>query len=301
MSNWFALLIFPGFLYAFGMGWLLLWIERKTLARLQSRMGPPFYQPFFDFIKLMTKEPLPRPSRENGFYLFLPLLAIGATLGSLTLLPVLPNTLGWVGDLVLFIALIEIAPICLVLMGFLSRSIFGQVGAVREAVLSIAANLPFITALIALAYASGSLRLIDIALQAPPLARGLAVLAILVCLPLKLRLNPFSVANAEQEIYQGALTELDGWRLGLWELSHAVEWVALSGLTVSLAVPWRSGVAILDAALFALLSAALVFLLTFVAGATARLKVEQASRFYWRWGFGLALLALAVSFLPLGG
>lgn len=301
MSNWFALLIFPGFLYAFGMGWLLLWIERKTLARLQSRMGPPFYQPFFDFIKLMTKEPLPRPSRENGFYLFLPLLAIGATLGSLTLLPVLPNTLGWVGDLVLFIALIEIAPIGLVLMGFLSRSIFGQVGAVREAVLSIAANLPFITALIALAYASGSLRLIDIALQAPPLARGLAVLAILVCLPLKLRLNPFSVANAEQEIYQGALTELDGWRLGLWELSHAVEWVALSGLTVSLAVPWRSGVAILDAALFALLSAVLVFLLAFVAGATARLKVEQASRFYWRWGFGLALLALAVSFLPLGG
>lgn len=301
MSNWFALLIFPGFLYAFGMGWLLLWIERKTLARLQSRIGPPFYQPFFDFVKLMTKEPLLRPSRENSFYLFLPLLAIGATLGSLTLLPVLPNSLSLVGDLVLFIALVEIAPICLVLMGFLSRSIFGQVGAVREAVLSIAANLPFITALIALAYASGSLRLIEIALQAPLLARGLAVLAILVCLPLKLRLNPFSVANAEQEIYQGALTELDGWRLGLWELSHAFEWVALSGLVISLAVPWRSGVAILDAALFALLSVALVFLLAFVAGATARLKVGQASRFYWRWGFGLALLALAVSFLPLGG
>lgn len=301
MSSWFALLIFPGFLYAFLIGWLMLWVERKTLARLQSRIGPPFYQPFFDFVKLMTKEPLPRLSRENSFYLFLPLLAVGATLGSLTLLPVLPNSLSLVGDLVLFIALIEIAPIGLVLLGFLSRSIFGQVGAVREAVLIIASNLPFITALIALAYASGSLRLMDIAFQAPSVARGLAVLAILVCLPLKLRLNPFSVANAEQEIYQGALTELDGWRLGLWELSHAFEWVALSGLTVSLALPWRSGVAILDAALFALLSVALVFLLAFVAGATARLKLGQASRFYWRWGFGLALLALVVSFFPFGG
>ncbi|MCX8061322.1 MAG: NADH-quinone oxidoreductase subunit H [Anaerolineales bacterium] len=301
MSNWFALLVFPGFLYAFLMGWLMLWVERKTLARLQSRIGPPFYQPFFDFIKLMTKEPLPRPSRENSFYLFLPLLAIGATLGSLTLLPVLPNSLSLVGDLVLFIALIEIAPICLVLMGFLSRSIFGQVGAVREAVLTFASNLPFITALIALAYAGGSLRLMDIALHTPPIARGLAVLAILICLPLKLRLNPFSVANAEQEIYQGALTELDGWRLGLWELSHALEWVALSGLTVSLALPWRSDVAILDAALFTLLSLALVFLLALVAGATARLKVGQASRFYWRWGFGLALLALVASLFPFGG
>lgn len=301
MSSWFALLIFPGFLYAFVMGWLMLWVERKILARLQSRIGPPFYQPFFDFIKLMTKEPLPRTSRENSFYLFLPLLAIGASLGSLTLLPVLPNSLSLVGDLVLFIALIEMAPICLVLLGFLSRSIFGQVGAVREAVLTIASNVPFITALIALAYASGSLRVIDIALEAPPVARGLAVLAILVCLPLKLRLNPFSVANAEQEIYQGALTELDGWRLGLWELSHAVEWVALSGLTVSLSLPWRSSTPVLDATIFALLSLGQVFLLSFVAAATARLKVGQASRFYWRWGFGLALLALVVSFFPLGG
>ncbi len=301
MSSWFALLVFPGFLYALPMGWLMLWVERKTLARLQSRIGPPFYQPLFDFIKLMTKEPLPRPSQENRFYLFLPLLALGATLGALTLLPVLPHSFSLVGDLALFIALIEIAPICLVLLGFLSRSIFGQVGAVREAVLTIASNLPFIAALIALAYASGSLRLMDIALHAPPLARGLAVLAIFACLPIKLRLNPFSVANAEQEIYQGALTELDGWRLGLWELNHAVEWVALSGLTVSLALPWRSGLAVLDAAIFALLSLAVVFLLACLAGATARLKVGQASRFYWRWGFGFALLALAVSFFPFGG
>ncbi len=301
MTSWFALLVFPGFLYALPMGWLMLWVERKTIARLQSRIGPPFYQPFFDFVKLMTKEPLRRPRSEDSFYLFLPLLAFGATLGSLTLLPILATSPSLVGDIVLFVALIEVAPICLILLGFLSRSIFGQVGAVREAVLSIAANLPFITALIALAYASGSLRLMEIAQTAPPLARGLAVLALLFCLPLKLRLNPFSVANAEQEIYQGALTELDGWRLGLWELTHAVEWVALSGLTVALAMPWRSGVMLWDASLFALLSLVVTFVLALLAGATARLKLAQASRFYWRWGFGLALLTLFVSFLNVGG
>ncbi|PWH18368.1 MAG: hydroxyacid dehydrogenase [Anaerolineae bacterium] len=295
MPSWFALLIFPGFLYAVPMGWLMLWLERKILARLQSRIGPPFYQPFFDFIKLMTKEPLRRASGEDIFYLLLPLLALGATVGSLTLLPILPSSASAVGDLVLFVALVEVAPICLVLLGFLSRSIFGQVGAIREATLTIATNLPFITALIALAYASGSLRLMEIASNAPLATRAIALLALLFCLPIKLRLNPFSVANAEQEIYQGALTELDGWRLGLWELTHAVEWVALSGLIASLAVPWRSGQAILDAILFALLSLVLVVVLTVIAGATARLKLLQASRFYWRWGFGLALLALVVS------
>ncbi|RCK77085.1 MAG: Energy-conserving hydrogenase (ferredoxin), subunit B [Anaerolineae bacterium] len=301
MFSWFALLIFPGFLYAVPMGWLMLWLERKILARLQSRIGPPFYQPFFDFIKLMSKEPFPRPRGEDLFYLVLPLLALGATLGSLTLLPIFAGSSAAVGDLVLFIALIEVAPICLVLLGFLSRSIFGQVGAIREATLTIATNLPFITALIALAYASGSLRLSEIAANAPSFVRLFALLALLFCLPIKLRLNPFSVANAEQEIYQGALTELDGWRLGLWELVHAVEWVALSGLIVCLVSPWRSGAAILDASLFALLSLVLVVVLTAVAGATARLKLLQASRLYWRWGFGLAILALVVSFFPFGG
>jgi NADH-quinone oxidoreductase subunit H len=301
MSSWFALLIFPGFLYAVPMGWLMLWLERKILARLQSRIGPPFYQPFFDFVKLMSKEPIPRAKGEDVFYLLIPLLALGATLGSMTLLPILASSSSAVGDLVLFIALIEISPIGLVLLGFFSRSIFGQVGAIREATLTIATNLPFITALIALGYASGSLRLSEIALNAPSVVRAFALLALLFCLPIKLRLNPFSVANAEQEIYQGALTELDGWRLGLWELVHAVEWVALSGLIVTLALPWRSGVAFLDALIFALLSLALVVILTVVAGATARLKLLQASRLYWRWGFGLALLALVVSLFPFGG
>ena len=34
--------------------WLMLWIQRKLIARMQKRIGPPFYQPFFDFVKLMA-------------------------------------------------------------------------------------------------------------------------------------------------------------------------------------------------------------------------------------------------------
>jgi NADH-quinone oxidoreductase subunit H len=50
------------------------------------------------------------------------------------------------------------------------------------------------------------------------LARLLAVVALALCLPVKLRLNPFSLANAEQEIYAGPTTEFGGPRLALWEL-----------------------------------------------------------------------------------
>ena len=52
------ILIFPGFLFAAGGGLLLAGFDRKVLARMQRRVGPPILQPFYDFFKLMGKETL---------------------------------------------------------------------------------------------------------------------------------------------------------------------------------------------------------------------------------------------------
>lgn len=295
-----AFLIFPGLLFALPMGWMMMWLERKSIARMQGRIGPPFFQPFFDFIKLMAKRPIARLQWESNIYTGLALLAVGANLGALTLLPVFLNSSAGVGDLILFVALAEIAPICWILAGFASRSIFGQVGAVREATLTIASNLPFITALLALASAAKSLQMSDLVTQPALPVRLLGLLALLICLPVKLRLNPFSLPNAEQEIYSGAITEFDGARLALWELSHALEWVMLSGLVICLACPWRSSLWWVNILLFGLGCLLVAILLTTFAAATARLKISQASNLFWRWGFGVSLLALIVALIPLG-
>ena len=50
------ILIFPGFLFCFLAGMLLCGIDRKVVAKMQKRVGPPILQPFYDFFKLLGKE-----------------------------------------------------------------------------------------------------------------------------------------------------------------------------------------------------------------------------------------------------
>lgn len=288
-----AFLVFPGLLYALPMGWLMLAGERRIVARLQGRIGPPLSQAFYDFVKLLGKWPVPRPGSDTFVLTLLPVLAVGSTLGALGLLPALAGG-GFVGDLILFVGLLEMAPLCSVLAGFASRSIYGQVGSVREAVLGICGNVPFLAALLALAMSAGSLSMPRIAAAAPWAVRVPALLAILLTIPVKLRINPFSVANAEQEILAGPLTEYDGPRLALWELAHGLEWVALAGLVAAFLAPFQG---FSRPVWFVLVSLAMVPLLATLAAATARVKVDQAARFLWRWAALAAAAAVAAAFV----
>ena len=290
-------LVFPGLVYALAISFLMLWTERKIEARVQRRIGPPFYQPFFDAIKLLGKRPVGRPGLQGFLMGALPVATLVVMLGAVALLPVVPLGVGFRGDLVLFVALVEAGPLLGVLGGFASRSMWGGLGASREAVMTAAYNLPFLTALIALAW-GGPLSLAALPGAASWPVRVLAVLAIALCLPAKLHINPFSVSNAEQELYTGATTEYDGWRLALWEIAHGVEWVVLTGLVAVLVLPDALGYWRIPA--FILVSLIMVAILSLGAAATARLKLAQAARWFWAWGLLVAAGSLVLAMLGVG-
>ncbi len=204
---------------------------------MQGRVGPPFMQPFYDFIKLLGKSNPPRTGVAGALMKAWPLLAVSSAAGAVALLPVLPNYGGFQGDLIFLLALLEVPSFCIIAAGFSSRSIFGEIGSAREAVLSVSYNIVFLLAIVSIAASQHTFRLDALAaLPASPL-RWLGVVALLVCLPAKLHLNPFSLPNAEQEIYSGPMTEYAGPELAMWELSHGLEWVAATGLVATLAAP----------------------------------------------------------------
>jgi NADH-quinone oxidoreductase subunit H len=286
------LLIFPGLLFAVPAAWFILWVERKAVARMQGRIGPPFMQPFFDFIKLLGKSTPPRIGIGGMLMRGWPLIAVSAAAGAVGLLPVLPGSGGFQGDLILLLALMELPSVCIIAAGFSSGSIFGEIGSAREAVLSVSYNIVFLLAIVSIAASQHTFSLSALAQQSASPLRWLGVIAILVCLPAKLHLNPFSLPNAEQEIYSGPITEYAGPELAMWELSHGLEWVAATGLVATLAAPivatWWAA-----ALIFVALCFGIVLLLSVVAAATARLQIDTTVRFYWQCTLIFAVLAVA--------
>jgi formate hydrogenlyase subunit 4 len=286
------LLIFPGLLFAVPAAWFILWVERKAVALMQGRVGPPFMQPFFDFVKLLGKSTPPRPGIGGLLMKAWPLIAVSSAAGAVGLLPVLPSSGGFEGDLILLLALLELPSMCIIAAGFSSRSIFGEIGSAREAVLSVAYNIVFLLAIVSIAASQHTFRLEALAaLPATPL-RWLGVLALLVCLPAKLHLNPFSLPNAEQEIYSGPMVEYAGPELAMWELSHGLEWVAATGLVATLAAP-HIALWWLAALVFIGLSFFIVLGLSALASATARLAIDTTVRFYWQCTLIFAVLAVS--------
>jgi NADH-quinone oxidoreductase subunit H len=301
MNEWgpalFSLLVWPGLLGGALLGWFLLWFSRKLVARLQGRQGPPFYQPFFDFWKLVGKQTIiPRGANPVVFYA-LPVISLVSVVFALGLIPAPGGgAFSFQGDLVLLIYLLEMPALMDVLAGFVTRSVYAQVGSVREALLSLAYNLPFLSALVALAIRLGSFQLNAFANAPIDVVTVLAALALFLALLARLKVNPFSIPNAEQEIIAGVHTEYNGLPLALFELTHALELSALVGL---LGMLFLGPLASLGARLLVFLGVAVlaVALAGLVAAGTARLKIQHAFRFYWTWGVAAALVVFAAALL----
>lgn len=280
----FAALIWPGLMGAATLGLFYIWLARKTAARLQGRRGPPFYQPFFDIVKLSAKTSVTPAGVNRPLFLALPYVTLTATLFALTLTTVPGgDVISFPGDVILLIYLIEVPMMCEVMAGYVSRSIYGQVSAMREAILSFAYNIPLLAAIIAVAQAAESFRLAEI--QAAPIGivTILAGIAFLIAIPARLKSNPFSIPNAEHEIAHGAHMEYSGPSLAAFELAHALELVLIINVFFVLFVR-GVGDPLIDALLYLGTGLVIILLVTVMATMTARLTLKTALRFYLTWG-----------------
>ena len=112
------ILIFPGLLFQVVVGLLLAGIDRKVVARMQHRVGPPILQPTYDFFKLMGKETIVPAAANKTVYLLAPVVGfVGLVILGLFVPVFGTNVFGTGADLIVILYLLTVPAVCLIVVG----------------------------------------------------------------------------------------------------------------------------------------------------------------------------------------
>ncbi len=288
-----TLVIFPGGLAILLAGMIYEWVDRKLVARLQNRVGPRWYQPLADAIKLLAKEEvLPDGVHAQMFYA-LPVIALAGALTATLYVPVfgLRPAHSFNGDLIVTVYLLSVLTLCMGLAGANTLNRYALVGATRTLTQLFSYEAPFLLALLGPALVAGSWQIGEIARYGERhwliLTQPVGFVVAIIGLMGKLELPPFDAPEAETEIVAGALTEYSGRGLALFRLGKGVELVV--GLTL-VTVFYLGGVT--NPLWFAVKTFVLLVGLAGVQTLLTRLRIDQTVGLWWRYG---ALLALVQS------
>lgn len=204
---------------------LILGVDRRITARLQSRLGPPILQPFYDVGKLLGKEALMSSHWRLAFcsFIYLTGAVAAATLFFLR------------ADLLLIFFVQAVGAVFLVIGAFCVPSPYSQLGAHRELMQIIAYEPLLILVIVGIYLATGSFKIEAVYTLEQPLLLQLPLLFVVLgfALTIKLRKSPFDISashHAHQEIVRGVYTEYAGPYLALVELGHWFEIVLVLGL-----------------------------------------------------------------------
>lgn len=263
-------------------GGLLAGIDRKITARMQARIGPPIWQPFFDVLKLLEKENLVVRRSQNFYIIFF--LALIIFTGGLFFTG---------GDLLLVIFAFTLAVIFFVLAGFKASSPYSFIGAQRELLQIMAYEPAIILSSVGMYMVTKSFSVRDIIAFQQPLILSLPGLfiAFVYILAIKFRKSPFDLAtshHAHQELVKGITTEFSGRALAMIEIAHWYEHVIVLGF-VYLFFSWN---------VFAGLGAcaAVYFLVILIDNTFARAKWQMTLASSWIIAFVLGLGNIFVLF-----
>lgn len=296
----FYFVVFPGFLFTAVIGCLAGWVDRKVTARVQYRVGPPWYQSFADIFKLAGKETLVPEGASRAVFLASPLMGLVATVlvSMIIWLTLLDPGRSFVGDLIVLLYLLVIPAMSVIIGGFASANPLSSLGAGREMKLVIAYELPFILALLVPVVRAETIRLgglivyqAEHGLFVGSLSGLLAFIVAVICQQAKLTMVPFDIPEAETEIVSGPYLEYSGLPLAYYKLTRLTMLFVMPMLLVTVFLGgidftgWHIVTGVLKYVL-------VLVIVVLIKNTNPRLRIDQAVRFFW--GPVTALAAAAV-------
>ncbi len=297
---------------------LLSLIERKTLARIQNRIGPNragwfgILQPVADGIKMLTKEDIVPAKAEKFLHLLAPILIVVPAILALGVIPYgrewtpVPLELG----LLFFFAVGSLTELSVFMAGWASGSKFPMLGAMRAISQMVSYELPLIISALGVVMVSGTLSLPHIVgMQGGGFWHWnfftpwgfFAGMLFFICSIAEANRCPFDLPEGESEIVAGHMTEYSGFKYALFFMGEYLGLFAISALGITLFLGgWQAPLPVFDFVpsylwFFGKL-AFIIFLFLWIRGTYPRVRIDQLMRFAW-----LCMIPMALLTIPAAG
>jgi len=275
---------------AMGIGLLLMGLGRQFTARIQRRVGPPFYQAYLDVLKCLSKT-----SITHGFVMDLgTIMSLAGLIATAYYVPFVQWTPTGSGSLVIILYLMTIGYLGMAMGVSASGNPQAPLGIARALALMFGYKIPLVMVILAMILVTGSSDLLNIvnAQQGGPsnwflLKFPIGFIAVEIAFQAMIGERPYDMMIAPAEIASGPMVELSGKYLGLAFLLHSVQLYVETALIVNLFL----GGAANPATFFG--KQVLVYLTSMAVNAVmARYRIEQGIAHLWKWAGSLAFIQL---------
>ncbi len=300
----FFTVVLIGFVLTTVMGFI--YIERRGMGRMQSRLGPnrtgPFglLQPVADALKVLLKENIVPTNADKLVHWLAPLVAFAPTLLIFAVVPFQNGAL--LADLdigILYVvAISSVSTVGVFMAGWGSSNKYSLLGAMRNVAAVVSYEIPLVMAVLGVVLVAGSLSMNQIVLaQDIPfiLLQPLGFLIFFMAACAEINRSPFDLMEADSEIVAGFHTEYSGMKFALFYLVEYAEAVAISAIIATIFLGgWRGP--LLPPWLWFLIKVILVFfIMVWTRSTLPRVRIDQLMAFAWKFLFPLALINLVIT------
>ena len=220
-------------------------ISRMIRARIQSRRGPGLLQDYRDIAKLMKRQNI-WPDNAGAVSRMMPYVLISTVMVVAMSLPLVTRVspFGAGSDLITVVYLLALFRFFFSIAGLDSNSTFSSLGASREVTLGVLVEPILMLAFLVIALIAGSTNFAVIGTQLSeqswqyPIATLVALVAAFFAVFIEMGKIPFDLAEAEQELQEGPLTEYSGPSLALLKIGLSLKSMVVAAIFVSVLLPF---------------------------------------------------------------
>ena len=307
-NYWWHWLFFTIVLIAFVLVMVMgaIYIERRAMGRMQSRLGPnrtgPFglLQPVADAVKVMLKENIVPDNADKIVHWLAPVIAFAPVLMIFAVVPFQNGAL--LADLnigILYIvAISSISTVGVFMAGWSSGNKYSLLGAMRNVAAVVSYEIPLVLSIVGVVLVAGSMSLNTIVLkQDIPfiLLQPLGFLIFFAAACAEINRSPFDLMEADSEIVAGFHTEYSGMKFAMFYLVEYAEAIAMSAIITTIFLGGWRGPLLPPWLWFIVKTFIVFFVMVWTRTTLPRVHIDQLMALAWKFLFPLALINLFVT------